>query len=125
MALVSEEGDTFYEVLECAEPIDWIRDNVVPVLGKAAVSQDEFTERLQDFLAQFVEDVFRRIIADWPDDIKHFCDALVAWDRCNIGPGSFTVTVDRVLFNAKSKIPHNALEDARAIRQYYLDQEAV
>ncbi|MTI12306.1 3'-5' exonuclease family protein [Sansalvadorimonas verongulae] len=119
MALVPEDGDAFYEVLECATPIDWVRDNVIPVLGKDPVSQEQFTERLQDFLGQFDEDSVE-VIADWPDDIKYFCDALVARDRCNIGPGSFAMTVDRTLFNAKSKVPHNALEDARAIRQYYL-----
>ncbi len=124
MSLVTEDGDEFYEVLECADPIDWVQDNVMPVLGRDPVTQDVFTERLQEFLGQFAEGTVE-IIADWPDDIKHFCDALVAWDRCNIGPGSFTITVDQTLFNAKSKVPHNALEDARAIRQYYFAQELV
>ncbi|WP_345195915.1 hypothetical protein [Kistimonas scapharcae] len=123
MALVAEDGDFFYEVLECPEPTDWVRVNVMPVLGKAPVSKDEFTELLREFLGRFPGDSLE-VIADWPEDIKHFCDALIAYERRNIGPGSFCITIDRELFNSQSRVPHNALEDAIANRHYFLGREA-
>lgn len=115
MALVAENGLEFYEVLVCKKPVTWVEKNVIPHLGKDPISIENFRIVLQTYLWGF-RDI--EIIADWPEDIVHFCSTLLT------GPGIMlptrsviAMTIDRSLGSGKSKIPHNALEDARAIMQ--------
>lgn len=114
MALVTM-GDPqyrdFYEVLECQQPIDgWVLTNVIPVLNKSQISRELFQEKLANFLRQFDS---IELIADWPDDIKYFCESLIT------GPGKMMrippLTISLVKVDYNSLVPHNALEDARAI----------
>lgn len=111
MALCAEDGEEFYEVLDCEFPTCWVRENVMPVLNKEAITLDVFQDKLILFLNNYLS---INIIADWPEDIAHFCGALITSPgKCmNIPP--FTMQVAWI--GSDSKIPHNALEDARAIR---------
>lgn len=113
MALVAEDGREFYEVLPCVNPGAWVAEHVMPVLGKAPVAIGEFQISLQHFLRQF-ESV--HIVADWPEDIQHFCNSLIT------GPGSRLntppLTMEVVRIDAPSDQPHNALADARGIERY-------
>lgn len=119
MALVSEDGEReFYEVVECNEAIDpWVRDNVMGILHKDAVSYTEFQSRLKKFLGQFPS---VDIVADYPDDIKHFCNTVIegAGEWMMIQP--LTMIIDDDLSAKGSVVPHNALEDARALRLSWL-----
>lgn len=118
MALVAEDGREFYEVVGCDNPVPWVRDNVMPILNKEEVSLDTLKLKLLSFLQSFTEEI--DIVADWPEDIKHFCETLI------VGPGErltypvlgFRTEVCYILCGL-SKIPHNALEDARANRLAY------
>jgi hypothetical protein len=69
---------------------------------------------LGDFLSQF-DSV--HIISDWPGDIAHFCNFLEYAPGNRIGPDSMSFEVRRDMPDTSkaSKIPHNALEDARAL----------
>lgn len=111
MALVSEDGREFYEVLACENPCQWVAENVIPILNKNPISMEKFNQLLQEYLFQF--DAVN-IIADWPEDIEKFCAALIigAGERLNTPPLSMQI----IRINAKSALPHNALEDARGIR---------
>lgn len=115
MALVDEQGNEFYEVLPCPKPIAWVKSNIIPVLGKEPVSQSVFDQKLDLFLQRYNE---IHIIADWPEDIAHFCRALVTKPLTRIGLRRMIFTVDAALFGAESEMPHNALADARAMRDY-------
>ena len=110
MALVAESGQEFYEVLGCEKPVPWVAEHVMPILNKHSVSHDYFQHALQSFLFQFGE---VHIIADWPDDIRYFCQELIT------GPGTClntpNISMEIKSIDAESKIPHNALEDARGI----------
>jgi len=110
MALCSEEGEEFYEVLPCDNPGEWVSENVMPILGKEPITIGLFRRRLEVFLAQF-DSV--NIIADWPEDISRFCDALITGpgQRLNTPPLSMQV----VQITTYSEKPHNALYDARGI----------
>jgi len=110
MALVAEDGREFYEVLGCDSPCGWVAENVMPILNKEPIQIKVFEERLQAFLMQF-ESV--HILADWPEDIERFCAALIvgAGERLNTPPLSMQI----FRIDADSKLPHNALEDARGI----------
>lgn len=66
------------------------------------------------------------IVADWPEDIAQFCNLMVT------GPGDM-IDLRHLTFRllplsnfstaANSKVPHNALHDARALRDHYRSME--
>jgi hypothetical protein len=114
MALVSEAGHEFYEVLPCEKPKDWVKLNVIPILNKDPVDIHVFQYKLQKFLMQFDS---INIIADWPEDIKHFCDTLITDPGSRLDTPPLTMAIYRV--DTVSELPHNALEDARAIANYF------
>lgn len=115
MALVSEDGREWYEVIPCDNPGSWVAVNVIPILGKRAVSIQEMQYSLHGWLAQFDS---LHIVADWPEDISHFCRALITGPGMRIDTPPLTMEVLRV--DAESSLPHNALHDARGIRDYIL-----
>jgi hypothetical protein len=117
LALVTGTGFEFYEVLECPNPGPWVKNNVMPMLGKKPISKELFQDKLFNFLMHFTEIT---IIADWADDIKYFCESLI------VGPGisprhpPISFILDRTLSSGHSKVLHNALYDARAIADMYM-----
>lgn len=119
MALVADDGEEFYEVVDLQNDRGyetWVLNNVVPILYQDSISPRLFIDKLYQFLAQY-ESV--HIIADWPDDIKYFCQALITGPGRAITTPPITLEIDRRLSAEKSKILHNALEDAKAIRQHH------
>lgn len=118
MALVADDGKEFYEVLNLNKDWkyeDWVAVNVVPHLNKNPVSKDVFQASLWKFINQYNE---VHLIADWPDDIKYFCMSLITGPGvCINTPQKLTMEINRSLSSASSSVLHNALEDARAIKQ--------
>lgn len=113
MALVSDFGE-FYEVVDCHEPIQpWVAENVMPILGKPAISMTEFYTRLFRFLGMHKRPV---IVADHPADLAYFANAVItdAVGSRYAGMWSAECWPD---IRYESAVPHNALEDARAIRR--------
>ena len=112
MALVAEDGREFYEVLSCFEPDPWVAENVMGKLGKEPVPRYVFRDILASFLSQF-DSV--HVVGDWPEDIARFCNALI------IGPGERLdtppLTMEVLRVDAVSENPHNALADARALKE--------
>ena len=119
MGIVDENGRSFYEALECRTPGDWVAANVIPVLGKAHVSYPVFQKRLYKWLAEY-DSV--HVIADWPEDIAHFCNVLITGPGNRMDTPALNMTINRSLSSEMSLIPHNALEDAHAIRMMYMRQ---
>jgi hypothetical protein len=112
MALVSEDGREWYEVIPCLKPGPWVAQNVMPILGQFPLADKAMlTSSLYKFLRQF--DAIH-VVADWPEDIKHFCEALITGPGCRIDTPPLTMEVVRI--DAESAQPHNALADARGIR---------
>jgi hypothetical protein len=118
MALVADDGQEFYEVLSLEKDWEyhpWVASNVVPHLHKDSVSKDVFQAKLWKFINQYEE---IHLIADWPDDIKYFCMSLItAPGVCINTPAKLTIEINRDLNSNGSVILHNALEDAKAIKQ--------
>lgn len=114
MALVADDGQEFYEALPCDNPGRWVAEHVMPIINQEPVPMAVFQTRLQKFLLQY-ETV--HIIADWPEDLKHFCEALISGpgERLNTPP----LTMEILRFDAESDLPHNALADARGNAKYY------
>ena len=123
MALVPEDKTKpeFYVELEIRDQLHpWVRDNVVPHLVLNPCSYNEFQIKLANYLWDTGECT---IVADWPDDIRHFCEALIT------GPGMMIRLMHNVKFELDlgikydSLVPHNALHDARAIGDVYMKRE--
>ena len=118
MALVADDGQEFYEVLELENDEkygSWVFANVVPWLNKDPIAKTWFHTKLWSFINQWDE---VHIIADWPDDIKYFCMSLITGPGIAINtPLNLTMQIDRELSTKSSAILHNALEDARAIKR--------
>ncbi len=132
LALVPEHGDQeFYAVLPLPATLHpWVERNVLPYLQTRTIgcegteSRAEAAARLADYLMLDGDPV---IVADWPEDISHFCWLLTT------GPGEI-VSIGSLRFHmlrtpgfstaANSAVPHNALHDARALREFVMETEA-
>lgn len=113
LALVGEDGCEWYEVLEFdGKPDPWVAANVMPKLRKAPVSLELMQGSLQRFLDRYPAGV--HIVADWPEDIERFCRVLVTGPGQRLGTPPLTMEVVRI--EPVSADPHNALADARALR---------
>lgn len=124
LAIVSEDGQReFYEVLPYSLVREqWVLDNVVPILQKAPISFELFQEKLTTFVSQFPG---MTIIADHINDIAYFSRALDKGMGKWIMIQPLNMQVDDDLSAKKSKILHNALYDARAIRDSFLRKEGL
>jgi hypothetical protein len=127
IALVpADGGEEFYATLPLPDPVEaWVERNVLPYLDTVPVGfQGEALDR-QTVTAllgnYFAADPAPEIVADWPDDIAYFCGLLVT------GPGLMVPTpplsfrlVQLPGFSTaeNSAVPHNALHDARALRDH-------
>lgn len=124
LALVSEAGPSLYLLYRLPRVLDpWMRDHVLPNLmalpaGVEArhVTQAGGAHAIDAFLRDDPDPV---IIADWPDDVRLFCHALM------IKPG-VTAPLDQLRFEIRRVAPyptdlegaveHNACWDALALR---------
>lgn len=122
LALVPEDRDAapFYEALTCPAPTPWVAEHVLPVLQTTPVARNVLASRFATYLGDDEDPV---LVADWPEDIAQAALLLVA------GPGR-RYPIARITFRmidplgfdgaALSAVPHNALYDATALRDYVL-----
>lgn len=120
MALVDENEDFFYEVLPCTNPTSWVKDNVIPKLKKQPIDLKEFQKKLSIFLNNYNA---IHIIADWPEDFSLFLKALIIKSGVCMTTPKLTMEIwesdiSPILY---SEIPHNALQDAFALKRIYLN----
>lgn len=123
MALVDEDGRDWYEVTYCPKPGAWVAEHVIPILGQAPIPITSMQMSLSQFLSRYKA---VHVIADWPEDIEHFLRLLIVGPGTRLDTPLLTMEVRRDLDNTAetSAIPHNALEDARALRRSHLTAEA-
>lgn len=126
LALVDANGRALYLAVECQEAMNpWVAENVVPVLWegmdqRVARTLDDVQGHLEHWLGDY-DSV--HLIADWPEDIEHFCSVLITGPGTRINTPPLTMEIRRDL-DAISEIPHNALADARAIRLKHMELTA-
>jgi len=131
LALVPEDGEELYLTLDWTGALEpWVERHVVPYLDSVPdsllsprMSRADAARTLSHYLAGDPEPL---IVADWPEDIAQFNMLLLT------GPGVM-VEVPPLTFRfvelsgfstaANSKVPHNALHDARALRDHVLSLE--
>ena len=110
IALVSAEGDAFYQAVRCDDPHPWVAEHVLPVLAATPISKGQLQSRLEQFLNQWNE---VHIVADWPEDFIHFNALLLTGPGTRINLPHITMEIDLALHGI-SKVPHNAYFDALA-----------
>lgn len=131
LALVPDDGEDLYLTFKTDEPpLDWVEKHVIPYLdmvpeqlGCPRLSRSDGVDALEQYLRNDDDPV---IVADWPEDVAQFCNLLIT------GPGDM-VELRHLTFRllplsnfstaANSRVPHNALHDARALRDHYLSLE--
>lgn len=131
LALVPDDGEELYITLISDAPLDpWVERHVLPYLDTVPESHRAPRMSIKDaartvahYLAGDPEPL---IVADWPEDIAQLNALLVT------GPGQM-VEVPSLQFRfiplggfstaANSRVPHNALHDARALRDHILQME--
>ena len=86
------------------------------IIDKDPIDRIQLSNRLSVFLQRY--DAVH-VIADWPEDLAHFCDALVIGQGRRVTTPPLTMEIRRRL-GAMSTLPHNALADARALRDVEL-----
>jgi hypothetical protein len=126
MALVPENlnAPEFYCEIEVKDQLDpWVQVNVAPHMFLVPVSYREFQLSFSRYLLNIEYDEII-IVADWPDDIRYFCESMIT------GPGERIIMPTNIKFELdfsikyESVVPHNALHDARAIRDFYMKRES-
>ena len=128
LALVPDDGSEEFYVTQALDepPVAWVERHVIPYLDMVPeplksprLSRQAAAEALGQWLAN---DDDLLIIADWPEDLSQIAMLLVT------GPGEIvrvpTLTLQyRPLpgFSTarNSAVPHNALHDARALRDHF------
>jgi hypothetical protein len=131
LALVPDDGDELYLTLQTSDPLlEWVERHVAPYLDSVSVqlscprlTQLDAARALERFLRHDEDPL---IIADWPEDIAQLCNLMI------IGPGDMIET-SNITFRlvpmsnfstaANSRVPHNALHDARALRDHIIAME--
>jgi hypothetical protein len=132
LALVPEDGgEELYLTLDWDVTLEeWVKRNVIPYLDMVPehlvsprMSRGDAARTVAHYLAGDPDPL---IVADWPEDIAIFNALLVT------GPGVMA-EVPGLRFQfmpligfstaANSKVPHNALHDARSLRDHVVGME--
>ncbi len=131
LALVPEDGEELYLTLDWEGALDpWVERNVVPYLDTVPdalvsprLNRADAARALSHYLAGDSEPV---IVADWPEDIAQINMLLVTGPgtMIEVPPLSFQfVELSGFSTAANSTVPHNALHDARALKDHVLGLE--
>ena len=127
LALVpGDDGEEFYVTLACPDPLDpWVERHVIPYLDTVPealrsprLARGVAAEALAHWLAH---DPAPEIVADWPEDISQFAMLLVTSPGRMVSMPGLTMRYEPLpgfSTSANSAVPHNALHDARALRDH-------
>jgi hypothetical protein len=129
IALVPEHGDQeYYAVLPLPTQVhDWVERHVLPYLRSVPPGLDADTvtrEQAAHELARYLgADPDPLVVADWPEDLAHLCALLVTGPAEIVEIGRLRMEFLRTPgFSTaqNSRVPHNALHDARSLREFVL-----
>ena len=128
LALVPEDGgEEFYAVLPCADPPHpWVARHVLPYLRQvppALLLEADPVTVAWEVGAYLAAGPAAEVVADWPEDLALFCRLLMPAEGDVVDlPGLDLRWVRTPGFStaANSRVPHNALHDARALRNHLL-----
>lgn len=128
LALVPDCGDELYFVLKLDDPPEaWVERHVLPFLDSVPASlvspRMSRPDALMALAYYLAGDPEPWIVADWPEDIAQFAMLTIT------GPGTMAalpplhfqlLSLTGFSTAANSVVPHNALHDARALRDHVM-----
>ena len=131
LALVPDDGEELYLTFATDDPIvPWVQRHVIPYLDMVPeqlscprLSRSDAAHALERYLRHDEEPL---VVADWPEDVALFCNLLVTGpgDMIDLRHLDFRLTpLSNFSTAANSKVPHNALHDARALRDHIIGME--
>lgn len=131
LALVPDDGEELYLTFQHSEPLnEWVERHVLPYLDSVPeqlscprLSRKDAAHELEHYLRHDDDPL---IFADWPEDVAQFCNLMItgAGDMVDLRHTTFRlVPMSNFSTAANSKVPHNALHDARALRDHVLAME--
>ena len=131
LALVPDDGEELYLTLDWDGAIEpWVERHVVPYLDTVPaaltsprLNRADAARMLAHYLAGDPEPL---IVADWPEDIAQFNMLLLTGPgmMVDVPPLSFQfIALAGFSTAANSAVPHNALHDARALRDHIVGLE--
>ena len=126
LALVPDEGEELYLILDWQGPlVPWVERHVLPYfdtvpdgLQTARMSRLDAARTVAHYLAGDPDPL---IVADWPEDIAQLSMLLLIGSGDIVDVPSVTFRFERLpgfSTAANSEVPHNALHDARALRDH-------
>lgn len=128
LAIAGEDGRDLslsrpFKEINAMDLDPWVETHVLPRIDAAPFQEMELTSFGPAIARYLRPDVRPLIVADWPEDIKHFCDALLTkpGEMAQLPILHFEL-IHKHAYSAKLKgaVPHNALWDARTLRAGYL-----
>ena len=131
LALVPDDGEELYVTLKTDEPIvEWVEKHVIPYLDMVPqplkwprLPRADAADAVERFLRHDDHPV---IVADWPEDVAQFCNLMITGqgDMIDVRDVTFRLLpLSNFSTAANSKVPHNALHDARSLRDHYRSME--
>ncbi|HEY8592131.1 MAG TPA: hypothetical protein VIL42_04605 [Sphingomicrobium sp.] len=131
LALVPDDGDELYLTFQTDDTInEWVERHVVPYLDTVPeqlscprLTRKDAAHALERYLRHDQDPL---IFADWPEDVAQFCNLMITGegDMVELRHTTFQlVPMSNFSTAANSKVPHNALHDARALRDHVLSME--
>lgn len=131
LALVPEYGDReFYVVVPVTDAVDpWVERHVLPYLHSVPDALDLSLDRVaaaHELAAYLATDRDPLIVADWPEDIALLCRLLLIEPDEIVDVAGLRFEFRRTpgfSTSNNSRVPHNALHDARALRDFVLETE--
>lgn len=122
LALVTMDNQELYHAFPMNEQATpWVGANVIPRIVAADHVSILPLHRLPHAIAEFLAPYEAvHLIADWPEDIERFCRALIIGPGKRVATPPMTMEFRRDLDAEQSCLPHNALADARALKDHYL-----
>lgn len=130
LALVPEDSsEEYYVVLDHERPLtDWVERNVAPyfdtvplAMRRSPISSLAAASELSAWLSG-LESI--EIVADWPEDLALFCRLLLTapGDMVPVPPLTLRLlSLPGFSTAGNSVVPHNALHDARALRDHVVE----
>lgn len=122
--------DGMYFILRHGEVTPWVAKNVIPNLHKLDIPYLNFElepHEVSRSLAVYLnEDPSPTIIADWPEDIAHFCRLLLPRPGYMVNVPDLKFEIARIPSypsDIVGLVQHNSHSDARALRRAFEKQE--
>ena len=120
IAVVGDQGEEYYGVVTDTAVNPWVQENVIPKLEQEPIKLEELREQIVSFIIRSFPNCQLQVYANWPDDLAHFFSLLSEPNGVTRITNPVVGIFTRPPYNPTPDNPHNALSDARALKEAFL-----